>query len=329
MKKALITGITGQDGTYLSKFLLDKDYQVYGLVTDFDRSDLANLTILGVIDRVKLVAGDLSDLLKLTDLLTRIRPDEIYHLAAQSSVARSFEYPLDTVTFNILSTHHLLEALRLSGLPARFYQASSSEMFGRVKKLPVVEESVFHPVSPYAISKAAGHWLAMNYREAYGMFCCCGILFNHESFLRPPYYVTKKIISAAVRISCGSEEKLQLGNVGIQRDWGYAPEYIKSMWLMLQQDEPDEYVIATNEVHSLREFTESAFAYFDLRWEEYTILDEKLYRPSDIDVIYGDPAKAKTKLGWTHQLSFGELVRKLVEDELAYQHGRQQSAAYL
>jgi GDPmannose 4,6-dehydratase len=322
MKKAFITGITGQDGAYLSRFLLDKGYQVYGLVTDFDRSYLGNLTALDIIDRVDLVPGELSDLLKLTELLTRLRPDEIYHLAAQSSVARSFEYPLDTVTFNVLSTHHLLEALRVSKLSARFYQASSSEMFGRVKKLPVAEGSVFHPVSPYAISKAAGHWLAMNYREAYGMFCCCGILFNHESFLRPPYYVTKKIISAAVRISDGSGEKLYLGNVGIQRDWGYAPEYIKSMWLMLQQDEPDEYVIATKEVHSLREFTEKAFAYFDLNWEEHTVIDEKLYRPSDIDVIYGDPTKAKTKLGWTYQLSFEELISRLVEDELAHQCGR-------
>jgi GDPmannose 4,6-dehydratase len=321
MKKVFITGITGQDGAYLSKFLLDKGYRVYGLVTDFDRSHLANLTALGVIDKVELVSGDLSDLSKLTELLTDIRPDEVYHLAAQSSVARSFEYPLDTVTFNVLSTHHLLEGLRVSKLPARFYQASSSEMFGRVKKLPVVEESVFHPVSPYAISKAAGHWLAMNYREAYDMFCCCGILFNHESFLRPPYYVTKKIISAAVRISHGSGEKLHLGNIGIQRDWGYAPEYIKSMWLMLQQDEPDEYVIATKEVHSLKEFTEKAFAYFDMNWEEHVVIDEKLYRPSDIEIIYGDPTKAKTKLGWTYQLSFEDLISRLVQDELLYQRG--------
>jgi GDPmannose 4,6-dehydratase len=195
-------------------------------------------------------------------------------------------------------------------------------MFGRVKKLPVLEDSVFHPVSPYAISKAAGHWLATNYREAYGMFCCCGILFNHESVLRPSYYVTKKIISAAVKISKGSEEKLTLGNLGVKRDWGYAPEYVKSMWLMLQQDEPNEYVIATNEVHSLREFTEYAFNCFGMDWEEHTIIDKGLFRPSDIDIIYGNPQKAKTRLGWTYDLTFKGLIRRLVDEEVSIQEGK-------
>ena len=220
MKKALITGITGQDGTYLSKFLLDKEYQIYGLLTDFDRSHLGNLKTLGIEDRANLVSGDLLNLSKVTELLAWIKPDEIYHLAAQSSVSRSFQYPLDTVTFNIQSTQHLLEAVRTLRLPARFYQASSSEMFGRVKCLPVVEDGVLHPVSPYAISKAASHWLAINYREAYGLFCCCGILFNHESFLRPSNFVTKKIVSTAVRIAQGSEREIVSGQCRGQEGLG-------------------------------------------------------------------------------------------------------------
>ncbi|MGV8081429.1 MAG: GDP-mannose 4,6-dehydratase [Syntrophales bacterium] len=321
MKKALITGITGQDGAYLSRFLLDKGYRVYGLVTDYDYTQLANLKQVGVLDRISLVSGDLIDLVQLRDRMEELRPDEVYHLAAQSSVAQSFQSPVDTVTFNIQSTQHLLESIRTLALPARFYQASSSEMYGRVKTLPVVEESVFHPVSPYAISKAAGHWLAVNYREAYGLFCCCGILFNHESVLRPPNYVTKKIVSAAVRISRGSREKLTLGNVEIRRDWGYAPEYVKSMWLMLQQDEPDEYVIATSEAHSLRSFAAAAFSCLDLDWEDHTVIDRTLFRPSDIDLIYGNPAKARNRLGWEYDMTFDQLVRRLVEEERAQQEG--------
>jgi GDPmannose 4,6-dehydratase len=316
VKKALITGVTGQDGAYLSKFLLEKGYRVHGLVTEYDRSHLNNLRLLGVLDRIELIEGNLMDLRGLTDLLAGLQPEEVYHLAAQSSVAQSFVSPVDTVSFNIQSTHHLLEALRMLELPVRFYQASSSEIYGRVEALPVAENSVIHPVSPYAISKAAGHWLAVNYREAYGMFCCCGLLFNHESVLRPPYYVTKKIISAAVRISKGSSEKLTLGNIEIRRDWGYAPEYIKSMWLMLQQDRADEYVIATGETHSLRDFAASAFASVGLDWEKHTVIDPALFRPSDIDVIYGDPAKARAQLGWNYHLTFEELIQQLVEDEL-------------
>jgi GDPmannose 4,6-dehydratase len=321
VKRALITGVTGQDGAYLSRFLLEKGYTVHGLVTEYDRSHLNNLRLLGILDRIELVQGDLMDLRGLTDLLAGLQPQEVYHLAAQSSVAQSFVSPVDTVSFNIQSTHHLLEALRILELPVRFYQASSSEIYSRVEALPVAENSVIHPVSPYAISKAAGHWLAVNYREAYGMFCCCGLLFNHESVLRPPYYVTKKIISAAVGISKGSHEKLTLGNVEIRRDWGYAPEYIKSMWLMLQQERADEYVIATGEAHSLRDFAASAFACVGLDWEKHTKIDRALFRPSDIDVIYGDPAKARAKLGWDYHLTFEELIRQLVEDELATSGG--------
>jgi GDPmannose 4,6-dehydratase len=322
MRKALITGITGQDGTYLSKLLLQKGYDVYGLVTYHDHLNLKNLEVLDVLDRTTLIDADLTNITGLKDILSTIQPAEIYHLAAQSSVATSFDQPLDTVTFNVLSTHHLLESIRMLSLPIRFYQASSSEMYGRVRNLPVVEDSVLHPVSPYAISKATGHWLAINYREAYGMFCCCGILFNHESYLRPSNYVTKKIVSSAIRISKGSGEKLTLGNVEIKRDWGYAPEYVKSMWLMLQQNEPNEYVIATNEAHSIKEFVRTTFECLDLDWEEYTVIDQKLFRPSDIEIIYGDPEKAKTKLGWKYDITFKELIQRLIDDELSSHENR-------
>jgi GDPmannose 4,6-dehydratase len=319
MKKALITGITGQDGSYLSRFLLEKGYEVTGLIGTGEHAVCRNLDFLGISNRVNLKQADLLHFEGIVDLLDKVRPAEIYHLAAQSSVAYSFIEPLNTIHFNILGTHHLLEAIRRLDLPIRYYQASSSEMYGRVKKLPVVEDSVLHPVSPYAISKAAGHWLAINYREAYGMFCCCGILFNHESVLRPENFVTKKIISAAARISMGSKEKLVLGNIDIRRDWGYAPEYIKSMWSMLQQDEPDEYVIATNEAHSIREFAEVAFAQVGLNWTEHTVIDETLYRRSDIEVIYGDSAKAREKLGWDYRLRFDELIGILVNEEVSCQ----------
>jgi len=315
MKKALITGITGQDGSYLTQYLLDKGYQVYGLVKASLGNNLDNLRYLGVLDRVTLVQGDVTNMSVVKSVLEAIGPDEIYNLVAQSSVARSFEQPSATVEFNVMATLNLLESMRLLSLNAKFYQASSSEMYGKVKTLPVVEDSVLHPVSPYAISKATGHWLAINYREAYNLFCCCGILFNHESVLRPGHFVTKKILSAAARISMGSRETLVLGNVAIKRDWGYAPEYVKSMWSMLQQDEPDEYVIATNEAHSIAEFAEQAFFHLGLDWREHTVIDETLYRRSDIEAIYGNPAKAKQRLGWDYQWRFEDLVSTLVKEE--------------
>ena len=319
MKKALITGITGQDGSCLSKVLLDKGYKVCGIIRDSTVSDLANLEFLGLEDRTELIPANLLDLSNVIRLLEMARPDEIYNLAAQSSVAISFEQPIWTVEFNVKSTLNLLEAMRIISLEARFYQASSSEMYGKVNTLPVDEETALHPVSPYAISKATAHWIAVNYREAYGLFCCCGILFNHESVLRPHHFVTKKIISTAVRISRGSPEKLRLGNIEIKRDWGYAPEYVKAMWLMLQQDYPDDYVIATSEAHSLKEFVGLAFTCLGLSWEEHVIIDKSLYRPSEIDIIYGSPKKAEKKLGWEYHLSFEELVELLVREELRYQ----------
>jgi GDPmannose 4,6-dehydratase len=319
MKTALITGITGQDGFYLTKLLLDKGYKVYGTLRDTTFSAMVNLKFLGVKDRVELIRTNLLNPSSVKELIDMARPDEIYNLAAQSSVAISFEQPIQTVEFNVLSTINLLEALRLLRVGTRFYQASSSEMYGRIENLPVTEGTVFHPVSPYAISKATGHWLAANYREAYGLFCCSGILFNHESVLRPAHFATKKTIATAVRVSKGSKENLKLGNIEIKRDWGYAPKYVEAMWLMLQQDYAEDYIIATNEPHSLKEFVELVFACLGLDWEEHVILDQGLYRPSDIDVIYGNPEKAKRKLGWDYGLGFEELIKVLVQDELRYQ----------
>ncbi len=314
---ALITGITGQDGAYLSRLLLNKGYQVHGLIRDSAHPELRNLAILGIRDRVRLYPANLMDLSNLAALLEEIAPREIYHLAAQSSVGRSFAQPLGTIEFNTMSTLNLLEAMRLCGLPARFYQASSSEMFGRVSKLPVDEETAMHPVSPYGISKATCHWIAVNYRETHGMFCACGILFNHESCLRPPHFVTKKILATAVAISRGRAQTLKLGNLEVARDWGYAPEYVKAMWLMLQRPRPDDYIIATNQAHTLRQFVEAVFQYLDLDCRRYLQEDPALYRPSELDIIYGNPAKARRELGWHYQMSFPDLIARLVQDELA------------
>lgn len=319
MKKALITGVTGQDGAYLSRVLLEKGYKVYGTIRDSVAPHSINLKLLGIERSIELIPADLLDLSNVIRLLERIKPDEIYNLASQSSVGLSFKQPIGTVEFNIMSTINLLETIRIVPFKAKFYQASSSEMYGKANELPVTEKTALHPVSPYAVSKAASHWMAVNYREAYGVFCCCGILFNHESVLRAEHFVTKKIISAAVRISKGSKEKLKLGNIEVKRDWGLAPEYVKAMWLMLQQDDPDDYVIATGEAHSLREFIGLAFSAAGLDWKRHVTVDENLYRPSEINVIYGNPAKAKSRIGWMYNISFENLIKQLVEEEL--EHG--------
>lgn len=319
MKKALITGVTGQDGAYLSQFLLDRGYRIYGTVRGSLPLNTENLKFLGVEDRVDVIPVNLLDLDQVMKLLRDIRPDEIYNLAAQSSVGLSFRYPVETIQFNTLSVLNLLETVRSLSLKTKFYQASSSEMFGKVDTLPVTEKTTLHPVSPYAISKASGHWMTINYREAYGLFCCCGILFNHESVLRGKQFVTKKILATAVRISKGSKEKLTLGNIHIQRDWGYAPEYVKAMWLMLQQQTPDDFIIATNQAHSLEEFVSLAFDILDLNWKEHVEIDRGLYRPSDIEIISGDPKKAREKFKWGYDISFRGLVERLIEEERRYQ----------
>ena len=319
-KKALITGITGQDGPYLAKLLLSKGYDVKGLTRDISEQNAKNLRYLGIDNKISLLEANLLDLSNVMRIVENYEPQEIYNLASQSSVRLSFEQPIGTLQFNIISTANLLEAVRIVNPKIKLYQASSSEMFGRVEKknLPIDENFVFHPVSPYGISKAAAHWTTVNYREAYGIFAVCGILFNHESVLRGKNFVTKKVIATAVRISKGTQEKLRLGNIEIKRDWGYAPEYVRAMWLMLQQDYQDDYVIATNEAHSLKEFVELAFASLGLNWEKHVTIDKSLYRPSDIDIIYGSLKKAKERLGWVYNISFDELVELLVREELKY-----------
>lgn len=321
MKKALITGVTGQDGAYLSRLLLGEGYRVCGLVRDSTHPDLGNLRALGVEDRVEIVTVNLLDLSNVIAVLTRQGPQEVYHLAAQSSVGLSFQQPIGTMEFNVQSTLNLLEALRIARSSARFYHASSSEMFGRVQTLPVTEETALHPVSPYAVSKAAAHWATVNYRESYGLFACCGILFNHESALRGGQFVTKKIIAGALAISRGELERLSLGDLSVRRDWGYAPHYVRAMWLMLQQGQPDDYVIATGRSHSLEDFTRLAFAELGLDWRERVISDPHLARPSDISDIYGDPAKARRELGWHYGMEFPELVARLVAEEQALNRG--------
>ncbi len=316
MKRALITGVTGQDGAYLSKFLLEMNYEAYGIVRNSIDLNLKNLKLIGIENNVKLLPGNLLDLSNAIRILENIEPNEIYNLASQSSVGVSFEQPIGTIEFNVLSTINLLEAMRILRLKSKFYQASSSEMYGKVNELPVTEETALHPVSPYAISKAAAHWITANYREAYDLSCCSGILFNHESVLRGKNFVTKKIISTAVRIKKGSGEKLKLGNIEVQRDWGYAPEYVKAMWIMLQQHDLTDYIIASGEAHSLREFIELVFGYLGLKWEEHVILEKSLYRPSDIEIIYGNPAKAKANLAWEYHISFDELIVLLLDEEL-------------
>ena len=276
MKTALITGITGQDGPYLAEFLLSKNYRVIGFTPDKSEFQMRNLKYLGLKDKIELFTANLLDLSNIIRIIDKTNPDEIYHLAAQSSVGLSFEQPIGTLEFNIISTANMLEAIRIINSKIRFYNASSSEMYGNVmeNQLPVTEESVLHPVSPYGISKAAAHWITINYRQAYGLFATCGILFNHESVLRGDNFVTKKILNAAVKIKIGIEKELVLGNVNIYRDWGFAPEYVKAMWLMLQQDKPDDFVICSGEHHSLEEFTRTVFQKLDLTYDKYVKFDE-------------------------------------------------------
>ncbi len=317
---AIITGITGQDGSYLSKFLIKKGYKVFGFIRDTSVPNLHNLEYLGINGDLELVRANLLDLSNLIRLIDSIQPDEIYNLAAQSSVGLSFEQPIWTLEFNSLSTANLLEAIRIVKPNTRFYQASSSEMFGNVKDeyLPINEKAVIHPVSPYAISKATAHWITVNYREAYGLFAVCGILFNHESVLRGKNFVTRKILDTAVRISKGLAGYLTLGNLRVFRDWGYAPEYVKAIWLMLQQEEPDDFIICSGEAHSLEEFVREVFKKLDLDFEKFVKVDKYLYRPVDLEIIYGDNLRAKEILGWRYDMTFYDLIDVLVEDEIKY-----------
>ncbi|HEX2787309.1 MAG TPA: GDP-mannose 4,6-dehydratase [Ignavibacteria bacterium] len=317
MKTALITGITGQDGAYLSQLLLSKGYKVVGITRDTSEFRLRNLMYLGISDKIELHKANLQDLSNIIRILDKVKPDEIYHLAAQSSVGLSFEQPIGTLEFNIISTANLLEAVRIVNSKIRVYNSSSSEMFGKVSKenLPVTENSVLHPVSPYSISKASAHWIAINYREAYGLYSVCGILFNHESCLRGENFVTKKILNTAVKIKNGQANELKLGNLNVYRDWGYAPEFVKAMWLMLQQDNPDDYIICSGEYNSLNDFVKKVFNELGLDEKKYVKTDKNLLRPVELEVIYGDNSKAKKNLDWKYNISFDDLIKLLVRDE--------------
>jgi GDPmannose 4,6-dehydratase len=314
MPKALVTGVTGQDGSYLADFLLERGYEVFGMVRrtstiNFDR-------IRHLQDRVKIVRGDLLDEVSLISILRENDPDEIYNLAAQSFVPTSFEQPVLTGEFTGLGVTRVLDAIRIVNHSVRFYQASSSEMFGKVRETPQRETTPFYPRSPYGAAKVYAHWMTVNYRESYGLFACSGILFNHESPRRGVEFVTHKITRAAVRIKLGLANELRLGNLDAQRDWGYAPDYVRAMWLMLQQDHPDDYVIATGETHSVREFCQEAFGHLGLDWEKYVVVDPKLYRPAEVDLLVGDSSKAKRVLGWEPSVNFRELVRIMVDADM-------------
>lgn len=321
-QKALITGITGQDGSYLAELLLAKGYEVHGIIrraSTFNTGRIDHLYkdphINGV--RMFLHYGDISDSTNLIKLIYRIQPDEVYHLAAQSHVRVSFDIPEYTGDVTALSTIRILEAIRETGVKSKFYQASSSEMFGKVHEVPQRENTPFHPRSPYGVAKVYAHWATVNYRESYDMFACCGILFNHESPRRGETFVTRKITRAVARIKAGQQKKLYLGNLDAKRDWGYAREYVEAMWSMLQQDHADDYVVATGETHSVQEFLTEAFSHVDLDWRDYVELDPKYLRPAEVDLLIGDASKAERELGWVPKVTFKELVRLMVDADVS------------
>ena len=316
MKTALICGVSGQDGAYLAQLLLNKGYTVWGTSRDAEMSSFQNLVRLGIRNKVNVESMAITDFRSVVQVLTKIQPDEVYNLAGQSSVGLSFEQPVETLESMATGTLNLLEAIRFIGVPIKFYNASSSECFGNTGETAANENTPFRPRSPYAVAKAAAFWEVANYREAYGLFACSGILFNHESPLRPKRFVTQKIVAAACRIAQGSQEKLHLGNISIQRDWGWAPEYVEAMYLMLQQNQPDDYVIATGESFQLEEFVAEAFAYVGLDANEYLVTDASFLRPTDIAVGRGNPLKAKEKLGWEAKYKMPEVVRMMVEEKL-------------
>ena len=320
-RRALITGITGQDGSYLAELLLDKGYEVVGMVR---RSSIVNYErITHIQDRVRIVTGDLLDQVSMIEILRTYRPEEVYNLAAQSFVQTSFSQPVLTGETTALGVTRILDAIRLVDRDIRFYQASSSEMFGKVREVPQNEQTPFYPRSPYGVAKVYGHWITVNYRESYGLHATSGILFNHESPRRGMEFVTRKITHAAASIKLGLASELRLGNLESQRDWGYAVDYVEAMWQMLQQDEPDNYVICTGTTHSVRTLCELAFDYVGLDYRDHVVMDERFMRPAEVDLLVGDASKATAAFGWRPETSFGELVRLMVDADLALlQSGR-------
>jgi GDPmannose 4,6-dehydratase len=333
MKKALITGITGQDGSYLAELLLSKGYEVHGIIrraSTFNTERIEHLYQDPHVHGVQLFLhyGDIADSTNLIKLLYRIEPDEIYHLAAQSHVRVSFDIPEYTGDVTGLSTIRILEAMRETGSKSRFYQAGSSEMFGKVQEIPQRETTPFYPRSPYGAAKVYSHWATVNYRESYGLFACNGILFNHESPRRGETFVTRKITRAIAQIEAGLQDKLYLGNLNAKRDWGYAKEYVEAMWLMLQQPEPSDYVIATGETHSVSEFLEEAFSYVNRDWHDYVELDERYLRPAEVDLLVGDASKAERELGWKPRTTFKELARIMVDADISLIQQRKQNQVF-
>lgn len=314
MKKALITGINGQDGSYLAELLLSKGYKVYGLIRRTSTLNLDN--IKHILNDIELVSGDLLDQGSLITAVNVFQPDEVYNLAAQSFVPTSWVQPILTGQTTGLGVTNVLEAIRLVKPDTKFYQASSSEMFGKVMETPQTEKTPFYPRSPYGVAKVYGHWITVNYRESFNLFACSGILFNHESPRRGLEFVTRKVTHAVARIKLELQKELRMGNLDAKRDWGFAGDYVKAMWLMLQQDKPDDYVVATGETHTVQELVEVAFDYVGLKWEDYVVIDPKFIRPAEVDLLLGKPEKATKVLGWTPEVSFKELVQMMVESDL-------------
>jgi GDPmannose 4,6-dehydratase len=313
-KTALITGITGQDGSYLAEFLLSKGYRVVGM-TRRSSTDVQE-RIMSMLDRIEIVSGDLLDQSSMTSIIADTQPDEVYNLAAQSFVPTSWSQPVLTGEFTALGVTRILEAIRHVDPSIKFYQASSSEMFGKVVEVPQNEDTPFYPRSPYGVAKAYGHWITVNYRESYGLFAVSGILFNHESERRGREFVTRKISDGVARIKLGLLDKLRLGNMEAQRAWGFAGDYVRAMWMMLQQETPEDYVIATGRTHKVRDFCRLAFAAVDLNWEDYVVQDPRFYRPAEVDLLVGDPSRAKRVLGWVPETSFEELIDMMVRADL-------------
>jgi GDPmannose 4,6-dehydratase len=314
MKRALITGITGQDGSYLAEFLLAKGYKVFGLVR---RSSTVNFERISHIqDQLELVSGDLTDQNSLLLALQETKPEEVYNLAAQSFVQASWTQPILTGDVTGLGTTRMLEAVRMYDTGVRFYQASSSEMFGKVQAVPQKEDTPFYPRSPYGVAKVYGHWATVNYRESFDIFAVSGILFNHESPRRGLEFVTRKVTDAVARIKLGLAREVRLGNLDAKRDWGFAGDYVRAMWLMLQQDKPEDFVVATGETHSVEELVEVAFSHAGLDWHDYVVKDPRFVRPAEVDLLIGDPGKAKRELGWEPEVSFEELIRMMVDADL-------------
>lgn len=314
-RRALITGISGQDGAYLARLLLDKGYEVYGTARDAQISSFANLDTLGIRQQIQLLSMAPNDFRSVLQTFSKAEPDEVYNLAGQSSVGLSFEQPVETLESISHSVLNLLEVIRFFQRPIRFYNAGSSECFGDTGGIPADETTPFHPRSPYAVAKASAHWAVANYREAYNLFACTGILFNHESPLRPPRFVTRKIIATACRIADGSQERLSLGNISIARDWGWAPEYVDAMWRMLQQEQPSDYVIATGETNTLEQFVAETFQTLGLDWHDHVSTDPSLLRPSEIMISRGNPSRAGAELGWQATYTMRDAIRLMIEAE--------------